>query len=165
MKKINLLSSHSKIIIPLFIVLIFLLISCDDEDLSNQQNKYIEFRDYECIPTNNVSYLNEENTISSDYLAYLKSYYYNQDTLKLTIHFWANCCPAFSDSVLISEQRIDIFLRDTLRGCRCICPYDNDFIFLYRQKGALRILFYVANSDNSFTTAVVDTVIYLSSNS
>lgn len=61
--------------------------------------------------------------------------------LTLTIYYEANCCPAFVDSIRILDQTVEILIDDTLRGCRCICPCENDFNFIYSGSGALRILF------------------------
>jgi hypothetical protein len=45
------------------------------------------------------------------------------------------------DSVSIHENVIDISIDDTLRNCRCICEYDNDFTFKYNGSDLLRIRF------------------------
>ncbi len=65
----------------------------------------------------------------------------HEDTLELSIHFGANCCPAFVESTEITRRAIFITLADTLYGCRCMCEYDNDFLFLWPHRGRLAIHF------------------------
>lgn len=65
----------------------------------------------------------------------------HEDTLALSIHFGANCCPAFVESTEVSRQAIFITLADTLYGCRCMCEYDNGFLFLWPRRGHLAIHF------------------------
>ena len=72
---------------------------------------------------------------------YVQDYRFNQDTLTLQIHYSANCCPGFVVDIDVEDHVVEIAIADTLRGCLCICEYNNDFSFLYDQEGELRILF------------------------
>jgi len=96
---------------------------------------YLEFTDYGC--SGNELKLGK----AAESGVYLKNYFFNKDTLTLRIHYTANCCPGFVDSVSVTGNEVGIALADTLRGCRCICDYDNDFSFLYNDTGELRIIF------------------------
>lgn len=83
--------------------------------------------------------------------SYLEDYYFTNDTLCLTIHFTANCCPEFIDSTVVTPGHIKLYTRDTLSGCRCICDYSDDFKFVYGYEGNTRLEFWQANLHNEFS--------------
>ena len=99
------------------------------------QTEYLSFTDHGCQSQSGLYKMN------SAYDAYLAKHRLIGDTLTLTIHYWANCCPAFVDSVSIHDDTIDICIDDTLAVCDCICEYDNTFIFLFSETGTLRVRF------------------------
>ncbi len=90
---------------------------------------------------------------------YLREYWFNQDTLTLRIHYTANCCPGFVDNVAVKDNVVEIALADTLRGCHCICEYNNDFSFLYDKEGELRIIFKWWDITHTLLTTEMDTTI------
>ena len=95
---------------------------------------YIGFTDNHCQ--------NEGDVLAKlDTRKYVRDYWFNRDTLTLQIHYTANCCPGFVVDVDVEDHVVEIAIADTLRGCLCICEYNNDFSFLYDDEGELRILF------------------------
>ncbi len=100
-----------------------------------------------------------DKSLSDDF--YLKEYTVYKDTLILRFRYPANCCPAFVDSAAVADGTIIIALSDTLNGCRCMCDYENDFVFLYKHKGDLHVIFkwWHINSDEFITQ--VDTFILI----
>jgi hypothetical protein len=149
---------------PEIIIIIFctILFSCCQRDKSltgdgvQQQIEigYLHFNDYGCSN-------NEGIFRSAGDSAYLKKFHYHNDTLTLTFHFNANCCPAFIDSIAISGNSVDIALTDTLSGCRCICPFDDDFMFYFRGQGKLNIQFMTKDRTSQKYVSLVDTVIFI----
>jgi len=139
-----------------------LLIFCDinKEPLNSDEptgaaTKYFEFTDYGCQGNE----LNLDKATFSK--TFLQKYFFNKDTLTLRIHYSANCCPAFVDSVSVTQNLVEIALADTLNGCRCVCDFDNDFSFLYYDEGELRIIFkWWDMPKNQFITEM-DTTIFL----
>ncbi|MBN2413924.1 hypothetical protein JXQ31_19780 [candidate division KSB1 bacterium] len=114
---------------------------------------YLEFTDFGCQGNE----LNLDKVMNSD--TYLKNYYFKNDTLTLRIHYSANCCPEFVDSVAVKDNVVEIALADTLRGCRCICDYDNDFSFLFSKEGTLRIIFKEWDIPGNLFTTLLDTTV------
>ena len=82
--------------------------------------------------------------------SYLADHYYDKDTLVLVIGFTANCCPAFVDSVDVSAGSIKIFVQDTLAGCHCLCPYTDDFKFLYSYEDKTLLEFWQAGKSGIY---------------
>ena len=124
------------------------------EQAADASVNYLEFTDYGCH--GNETSLDK----ALDSSVYLKSFFFNKDTLNLRIHYSANCCPAFVDSVSVTQNLVEIALADTLRGCRCICDYENDFSFLYTKESELRIIFkWWDIPKNQFTTEMDTTII------
>ncbi len=141
------------------IILCCFILFCDvnkdplkSEQPADASVQYSEFTDYGC----HGNELNLDKALNSG--TYLKNYFFNKDTLTLRIHYSANCCPEFVDSVTVSGNVVEIALADTLNGCRCICDYDNDFSFLYHQTVELRIIFkWWDIPENQFTTLMDST--------
>lgn len=94
--------------------------------------------------------------------AYIRGYSYNGDTLALDIHFEANCCPAFVEKVDFLNKGISIEVGDTLYNCRCICPYNNTFRFLWCESGEIEIIFKSTGWRRSTPICSFDTLIVLS---
>lgn len=73
---------------------------------------------------------------------YLKSFFVYKDTLYLKIHFTANCCPEFIDSVYFEPGLIQVFSNDILHECRCFCPYEDEYKVIYPFSGMTKIEFW-----------------------
>ena len=123
------------------------------EQTTDAAVNYLDFTDFGCQGNE----LNLDKALDSG--AFLKNYFVNEDTLTLRIHYPANCCPGFVDSVAVIDNLVEIALADTLKGCRCICDYDNDFSFLYTWDGQLRILFKEWDIPGNQFTTILDTTI------
>ncbi len=114
----------------------------------------VGFIDYGC--------LKEENVLSKadmDTRIYLRDYWTSADTLTLQIHYTANCCPGFVVDIDVKENVVEIAIADTLRSCLCFCEYNNDFSFLYDEKGVLRVLFKWWDITHTLLTMEMDTTI------
>jgi hypothetical protein len=90
-----------------------------------------------------------------DHESHLVDHTIEGDLLTLTIHYEANCCPAFVDSIRLANQTVEIFIEDTLHGCRCLCDYENDFAFNYSGSGTLHLLFGWFDEPFSLDTTIV----------
>ena len=112
----------------------FLSVLSPPEEGRNAEIEYLLFNDSGCTGSSKRSQSLSDET-------YLAGYRLFNDTLTVTIHYQANCCPAFIDSVSIDGNRIDIQIDDTLNGCRCLCEYENEFKFLYNESGRLYLRF------------------------
>ncbi|NQT25141.1 hypothetical protein HQ585_07295 [candidate division KSB1 bacterium] len=97
----------------------------------------------------------EEPAMAPSRDPYLVGHTIEGNDLTLTIHYEANCCPAFVDSIRLMDQTVEILIDDTLQGCRCICDYENDFAFNYSGSGALHLLFGWFNEPFSLDTTIV----------
>lgn len=86
---------------------------------------------------------------------YLVNHIIQDDLLTLTIHYEANCCPAFIDSIRLMDQTVEILIKDTLNGCRCLCDYENGFAFIYSGSGTLHLLFGWFEEPFSLDTTIV----------
>jgi hypothetical protein len=93
--------------------------------------------------------------------AYLRSIESIGDTLFLTIHFEANCCPEFIETTSSDDGILHIDVQDTLSACRCICDYENRFSFLYDGGGEMRIEFVSRGGDPSYCVSAFDTLVTL----
>jgi len=141
-------------------VIIIALTGCQKDKsvtgIKDQETKieFLRFINYGCAGPNLL-----EKVLQNDY--YLKDYRLHNDTLTLTIHFIANCCPDFSDKVYVSENNVNITLADKSPGCYCICEYNNDFTFLYTGGNTLHVLFrFMDFGDEGYTTRI-DTLVVL----
>jgi hypothetical protein len=103
-----------------------------------------------------------DTTLQCDGRAAVNGFDYRGDTLTLDIHFEANCCPAFTEEVSLTDRTLSISVVDTLHGCRCTCPYDNLFTFLLSGGDELRILFTSSTAPGGACASGLDTVITLS---
>lgn len=151
------MSMKQKYLALIFSVILFLIIGCDStEPPSNDsflQTKYLGYTNSGCIQS--------KFTGTRQNCAYLTNYTYINDTLKLKIHFEANCCPGFKDSIVISHNILSITLNDTLYGCKCMCPFENEFAFLYRDKNDVTIRFISTAVPHSTFICAMDTTIIL----
>ena len=105
-----------------------------DADKPAPDLEYLSFTNHGCQGQGGL-------TKSLSTSSYLARHQVVGDTLILTIHHDANCCPAFIDSISLHENRVDISIDDTLRGCKCICQYENEFAFLNPGNGPFRVRF------------------------
>ncbi|MEN8006414.1 MAG: hypothetical protein ABFS42_05330 [Candidatus Krumholzibacteriota bacterium] len=94
--------------------------------------------------------------------AYLQGYSFAEDTLTLDIHFEANCCPEFVEITEVLMDRISIEVGDTLYGCRCICPYDNQFRFVWDHAGEVEIDFKSTGGSGPAVISAFDTLLVVS---
>ena len=149
----------NSIIFVAFIILITIS-ACKKDDsvigIQDEETKieFLRFIDYGCASTNGL-----EKPLQDDY--YLKGYRLNKDTLTLTIHFPANCCPTFTDNITVTDNNVNVTLADTNPGCYCICEYNNDFTFLYTGGNTIHLIFrFMDFGDDGYTTRI-DTLIVL----
>lgn len=117
-----------------------------------------------------ITYLQHENrgctgTTRDEYGcpggAYLRSIESIGDTLFLTIHFEANCCPEFVESTSADGGILHIDVKDTLSACRCICDYENVFSFLFQEGGEMRIEFVSRGGRPEYCVSAFDTLVTL----
>ncbi len=147
------------IIFVSFIVLISLSGCQKDDSVTGTKDEgtkieFLRFTDYGCASEKGL-----EKPLQNDY--YLKGYRLNKDTLTLTVHFPANCCPDFSDSIYVSDNNVNITLADKSPGCYCICEYNNDFSFLYSGGNTIHLVFrFMDFGDEGYTTRI-DTLVIL----
>ncbi|MBN2413923.1 hypothetical protein JXQ31_19775 [candidate division KSB1 bacterium] len=144
----------------LMLLIVPLLNGCQKDDsvigTKDEETKieFLRFINYGCASEKGL-----EKTLQNDY--YLTGYRLNKDTLTLTIHFPANCCPDFSDSIYVSNNNVNITLADKSPGCFCICEYNNDFTFLYTGGNKIHIIFrFMDFGDEGYTTRI-DTLVVL----
>lgn len=154
------------LLVPLLIGL--LLLSCTDgdpnpvgKDDSDHPNdglsvEYVGHTNYGC--TGEI-----EKSNDCPYDAYLNGFQTSGDTLTLDIHFTANCCPGFIEEFSFDNDSMSIELIDTLYGCDCICPFDNQFSFHCVGSGDLFFHFrsITRNDWGSWCLCDLDTVITL----
>ncbi len=137
--------------------ILFTLTVCKKDDsvigIQDQETKikFIRFINYGCANTNAL-----EKPSQNEY--YLKGYRLHKDTLTLTIHFPANCCPAFTEKITVADYNVNIALADTSPGCYCICEYNNDFTFLYSDSDQLNMKFQFRDYGEAEYTTKIDTL-------
>jgi hypothetical protein len=84
------------------------------------------------------------------------------NTVTLTIGFSANCCPKFGTAASVEGNAITIAVVDSLYGCKCICGFENDFIFDWPAADSLFITFDARPIvDSDYCISALDTVIVL----
>ena len=86
--------------------------------------------------------------------AFLKASAYDGSNLALTVHFVANCCPGFVSAVTVTDRLVEIALADTIAGCRCICSYEDDFVFTCPATGDLQVRVRLEDSTCEFDTLI-----------
>ena len=83
--------------------------------------QYLSFKDNGCTSKNSIQKTQVETVLN---------YGYSQGILTLNLLFTVNCASEIKDSVIISENNINIYLADTSKGqVRCICPTNEEFNF------------------------------------
>ena len=148
------------IVICMILCIFFIFLACEKEKsitgVKDQETKikFLRYIDYGCANTNDLS-----KALQKEY--YVKEHRLNKDTLTLTIHFPANCCPDFSDKVYVSENNVNIRLADKSPGCFCICEYDNDFTFHYTGGKTIRVIFRFMDFGEDGYKTRIDTLIQL----
>ena len=110
--------------------------------------QYVGLSDHGCVQL-------EEPAMAPSRTPYLAYHTVEGDDLTLTIHYEANCCPAFVDSIRLMDQTVEILIEDTLQGCLCICDFENDFAFTYSGSGTLHLLFGWFDEPFSLDTTIV----------
>ena len=136
----------------LFAILFSLINVCDyNGPVNGPEINYIGFDHSDC--------LNGENGLLKSAATCLQNWRYDNDILTLYLHYTANCCPDFKDSVAMDYERIDLYLYDKISACDCYCEYNADFSFVYPSPGKTRVLFHFKETNSIEYTTQLDTVI------
>lgn len=110
--------------------------------------------DHGCVGTRDTEY-------DCPGTAYLGSVESVGDTLILTIHFEANCCPEFVENTSVTDGVLHIDVHDTLSACRCNCEFENEFSFLSKERGELAIEFVSWGGRPEYCMSAFDTLVTL----
>ncbi len=109
---------------PIFIFFMMLPFwDCSDKgtNISSGPIQYISFKDYGC---------SSKNTIQKTQAETILNYGYSQGILTINFSHTINCASKIKDSVIITENNINIFLADTSKGLvRCICSTAEEYNF------------------------------------
>jgi hypothetical protein len=84
---------------------------------------------------------------------------YEDGRVGLSIRFAANCCPGFATTGSEEGNLVEISVVDTLAACRCMCMFEDAFVFDWPSPGRLGISFrfyspnpaYVGRLDTTLT--------------
>lgn len=139
----------------LFVVLAVALASCGGDSASpNHRPDSVEFlgqTDYGCTASRVLTECLEGASLTNVEAV--------GDTVVLWIRFEANCCPEFTEIVDYDAGVLDIAVVDTLYGCRCICPFENAFRFVYEGSGEMRVRFESRAGQSGSCLSGLDTTI------
>jgi len=147
-------------VIYMIFCVFFILLACEKDDsvigIQDEETKikFLRYIDYGCADPNDLS-----KALQEEY--YVKEHRLNKDTLTLTIHFPANCCPGFVENIAVGIDSVKIAVADTSAGCFCICEYNNDFKFLYTGGKNLNVIFRYKDYGESGYTTKIDTLIQI----
>ncbi len=120
--------------VVLLTILIVIIVSCSKTNDSNEQNDTnpIELSKTEyngCFIDNPVD--TNRNLLQ----AKGNSLYYTveNDTLFLTVIMVYNCCGSLNDSLVIDDENVNIYIRDTCTHsciCFCMCEFEFEYSFI-----------------------------------
>jgi hypothetical protein len=119
---------------PLLVIFAIALGACGDDDAAPSSMRFLGQTDYGCTASRG-------GVVECPEGATLTRVEALGDTVVLWIRFEANCCPEFTEHATYDAGVLTIDVVDTLYGCRCICPFENEFRFLLEGSGDLRVLF------------------------
>ncbi len=138
--------------VPILALCLLAVLQCGDDDKTTN------------TPSGPISFLRADHhacvnggdgkAADSSACAYLKDSSWDGSQLKLTIHFTGNCCADFVDDVTVTDRLVEISLVDTAEPCRCICPYEDDFVFACPAPGDLRVKFQLTDEACAFDTTI-----------
>ena len=124
---------YFKIITVITVILSF---GCNEKNIITSGNtsiEYLSFQSNGCISTNSLAKIDDEAILY---------WYYLDGNLEIDVSFSTHCSASMKDSVLISNNSINIFLADTSTiGAKCICPHKETFNFRVASNGELEIIF------------------------
>ncbi len=135
---------------PVFIFFMMLPFwDCSDKgtNISLGSVQYLSFRDNGCTPKNSIQKTQAETILN---------YGYSQGILTLNLLHTINCASKIKDSVIITENNINIFLADTSKGLvRCICSTAEEFNFRTDQGKTIYLqIFYKAHGQFEYSLLV-----------
>lgn len=88
---------------------------------------------------------------------------FQADSLVLWIHFTANCCPEFVDSVFVesrldgSDGRVTLVVSDVGDGCHCMCLFEDRFTIHTSLEPPVSLHFEIRRGTD--TSATMDAVV------
>ncbi len=124
-----------------------------DDNVPQKSVEYLGMQNSGCLPEGlQKTAFNEPSVYKWDY---------SNGILNLGIYHSSNCCPEFHDSVAVNGRQIEMYLRDDLGNCLCICEYHTDYSFQLTELGEYRILFYFKYKAQAHYSALIDTVLQI----
>ncbi len=117
---------------------IFILIcGCNKKEINSPNSMSIEYLSFQgngCTSSNVLSKTNDEAVLNWQYV---------NGVLQIGVLFSAQCVASMKDSVLVSNNIIDIYLSDTSSvRAKCNCPYKVIFNFRVEGNNEIKISFY-----------------------
>ncbi len=114
-----------------------LFTSCREQNTVASYQSFItynSFEDFGCTHEVSLGKINDDAIMNWEY---------SNNTLHLEFLFYSLCSAVCEDSVVISENTIQIFLTDTSDyAARCICQLREVFNFIVLAQNQIRILFH-----------------------
>ena len=125
-----------------FVIAVLLLItaySCNGNDVNTPGTSSIELVLYKsngCTSTAKTSDLSETTDDAIIEASYKNGY------LIVNLYFTTLCSAEMKDSVVVNEELIDIYLKDTNpETVRCVCPHKEEFLFAIGEMKEVEIKF------------------------
>jgi hypothetical protein len=139
----------TKIFLSCTLILIIILNGCneksEDKIIAPNTNaiEYLSFQSYGCQPLKKLSKINDWATINCNF---------QNDSLVISTMFSTHCSAIMEDSIITTENKIEIYLWDTNNGVsRCICTHKEVFLFNAESPKTIEIiLFYKAATNEGF---------------
>lgn len=136
---------------------LFLLIfySCTINSPDSSQIELVSYKSNGCITaskTNGQNAINDEAIVEAGY---------SDGFLMIYLNFTTLCSAELKDSVQTTENRIEIYLKDTnTEASKCFCPHREEFKFATEAKKQVEIIFnYKAYASTEYSLLADTTII------
>jgi hypothetical protein len=147
---------NTKILLSIIVIAIILSYGCKDKSKeeivtpNTEPIEYLSFEDKGCQSASLKEYpifeneesrqlqiLKKKSEIESNYWDYVG------DSLIISTTFIAQCYAAIRDSVLLTESKIEIYLRDkATRSAKCSCTIEEELKFKAESPKTIEIIIY-----------------------
>jgi len=141
----NITIMKTKIAIILLMILSVIIVSCSKNNDSNEQNDTDPFElsktEYKGCFIDNPEDMNRNSFNERGNSLY---YTVGNDTLFLNVIMVYNCCGSLNDSLVIDDNNVSIYIRDTCTySCQCFCMCEFEFEYSFINFQGNNIHFYV----------------------
>ena len=140
-------------IMACLITILLLRCSSGISEQNTSKVQYLSHLSMGCLPSSGLAKINDNPSIN---------WKYSSGVLRLELLFSTLCSATLKDSVISSNDSLNIFIKDVNSAvAMCTCPYKEIFSFLTSGGKNLKIVFRFKQYFKMEYTPLADTTIYL----